>query len=200
MTRGTFTADEHTVPVMMERLRDCRRVSRFDPTRGDDEEFARLCKTFIEVLHNRPAWALEEAFRAHIEKNGFFPTPAEINMRVLGIMEWERKYRAAPPADRQPSQPVRDEKTVEERAEAERILRNAGFTPEARDAIRKAPTALTFAAAREHAGHAARHWTEGLADGHPWWAQLEAVRDANPLIAAARRDREKGIGATGAAE
>lgn len=152
----------------------------------DPETKAAARMEFVRPLSQKPQWAVEAAFDAWVRTMQRRPSPGEILILVDRETETIRNELLA----RRRAEEVERERAERDAAErcppeaAARIV--AGFITERRlDAIGKAPLATTFAEAEIKAeAPPPRHWTDTATAAE--LAQLEAARDANETVIAAR--------------
>lgn len=172
-----FTAD---------RARKCLKLY-FDPDM-DNEDRAEMLDAFARALRPYPKWVVAKGFDDWDRTPGQRrrPSPGEIvylaSLVVKEITDElaRRKREQAPAPEAAPPR-------VEGGA-AERIMAQAGFTPKRIEAVRAAPMANSFVEAEARAAEPpVRHWTESATPAQ--LAQLQAARDANPLIIEARRSQ-----------
>ena len=171
-----FTAD---------RARKCLRLY-FDPDM-DNEDRAEMLGSFARALREYPKWVVAKGFDDWERTSaGRRPSPGEIVILASRVVKEitdelaRRKREQAPDPEAAPPRV--------EGCAAERIMAAAGFTPKRIAAVRAAPMANSFGEAEARAAEPpVRHWTESATPAQ--LAQLQAARDANPLIIEARRSQ-----------
>lgn len=163
----------------------------FDPD-FDAHTKAAVREEFIRALSGFPQWAVMRAFDAWVRTRHRRPSPAEIAILVESELKpFTDELRARDWRKREAQEAERDRQAKRVSPEdAARIMDAAGFTPKRIGDIRQSPMATTFSEAEQRAE--APHfpaWFDRVDPHGPEMAQLRAARDANPLVAAARRDQ-----------
>lgn len=156
------------------------------------EERLQVLDEYRRALRIYPLWVIEQAFDAAAREIPRRPTPGE-----LSILADRAKRPIVDEIARRRKETDRQEAERAERAAARvsaedstRMCHAAGFTPKRMEAVRAAPMASSFAEAEAKAFEPPRpHWTETASPEA--LAQLQAERDANPLVIAARADRAR---------
>lgn len=154
----------------------------------DMETKAMVRQEFMIALAAYPDWTVQRAFDAWCRTRPRRPTPGEIVILASNEMkpladELARRKRAAEEAkaEQARSAAARCPGDV-----ASRLMFEAGFTLKRMSDLRAAPMSRTFEEAEARRDNApAPHWTETASEAA--LAQLQAARDANPIITEARR-------------
>lgn len=160
-----------------------------------DRDRAEMMEEFRKALGSLPKWAVAGAFDDWVKQHRRRPSPGELvvlaNKRMAPFRD-ELDDRAKAFQRQQEDEDFRKRNTPSPEAATE-IMMRAGFTPERMQALGKAPMATSFQEAVDHEESKRQpHWTETCAPDDPRLEALKRERDENPLIQAARRDREAG--------
>lgn len=153
------------------------------PRRKDDDftDGLRLV-AYASRLRDYPADVVKQAVTVHVWR--YWPSWAELDEVCRDLVRPRRVMLAAKPPEPDPEpdrQPVSKER-------ADEIMAKAGFTPKRMAALQAAPMASTFAEAETKAdAPPTPHWTQTASPEQ--LAQLQAARDANPLVVAARQSQ-----------
>lgn len=160
-----------------------------------EQEHAEIVNEYRRALRHHPKWVLAKAMDIAVRSSTHRPTPGNIEAAVNSVRkpivdEIGRRRREA---ERENSPYSFTEKTVEEKAQAERDLRAAGFTPKRFDMVRRKRMATTEAELYQHdMQDRVPHWTETVAADDPKMEALRAARAANPIMAEAMRGIDGG--------
>ncbi len=166
----------------------------FQPDESDTER-AKLIEEFVKVLRGRPAWAVSRGFDEWVRTRPRRPTPYEIGILASQAVEpftreiAERKR--AEDEQREAEEQARRKRMTPEAAKE--ILASADWTPKRFEAIKRAPRDVTSFADAEAAEDMPRkpHWSETVSPDGPEMQELARIRDANPMIQAARAAAER---------
>lgn len=168
----------------------------FQPKMSPEDHRA-LMREFIGTLVDFPIWALAEACDSWVRQMSRSPSPADLANRAEKAHKREREnlIRAeldhaevlAPARQPSPPPPSISEQTEEERQEfAERILRQAGFTKEKSELIKRFPAARSVTEAEDMQAR------KSAFRAQPSPEELRRIRDANPLVQQARAAQKRG--------
>lgn len=148
----------------MERARQCLKLFYEPDMPGRDR--AGVLELFGRALRFTPKWAVSRAFDVWERDATHRPSPG--NIVKLARDEVERLAAELKHRERLARQPEPEpERTVDEKARAEQVLRKAGFTPKRFSAVSRRRMARSEAELYRQDATAGRHWSEDLPPGHP---------------------------------
>lgn len=144
----------------------------------------------MRALRGKPAWAVSKGFDMWVQGYSRRPTPADIfKLTDAAIAPFTREIADRRKAEARQAEPEPRKPT--NKAEAQAIMEKAGFTPKRLEMIRRAPPDVSSFEDLDRAADRANakpHWSHTAAPDSPAMQQLQASRDENPLIKAARED------------
>lgn len=121
------------------------------------------------------------------------PTPHDLRQKVMRQRAIDNPKPALPAPEREADQTERDGPRVTPE-QAESILREVGFTPRRMAAIGRMPMARSLYGLGEADDDEARpaHWSDSAPADDARHRALEATRERNPLVRAAREAQARG--------
>lgn len=137
---------------------------------------------FVTALASYPEWAMHRAFDRWVKEHTRRPSPGEIAILASRELEPITAELARRDKKQQAQLPAPDRVTPEAAA---RIMAEAGMTPDRLLAVKRFPMAgsLDEAKAKSAEWDAPKgHWSDTAAPDSAAWKQLQASRDANPLV------------------
>ena len=177
----------------MDRARTCLRLFRaFDMDPGDVQ--AKTLEGYVKALRTLPQWAVAQGFDAFERDGDGMPTPPKIvrlARQAVDRLRQEVQHRQQE-ARRQieASRPHLPERSVDEKARAEHLLRDAGFTPKRLEQVRANRLASTQEDL-EREPEKPLHWTETADPDGPEMQELRAARAENSLIQMGQQKRKE---------
>jgi hypothetical protein len=169
----------------------------YDPDR-DPSTKADVLQAFVRALDHVPEWAMKTAFDRWERSGTRRPSPGEIVIladRELKPMLDEVAQRQKAHDEAEAERAARAKARVTPEA-AERIMAQAGMTPDRLAVVKRFPMARSMdeaQAAQESRQGASEHWSATAAPDDPRWAMLRASRAASGLVPPqATRDSDHG--------
>ena len=147
----------------------------------DAEVFAIEVASYKRVLRGVTPSELLDAWEAHqLDARGYDDRGRLLKPTAIGLRTRvnRARYLAAPLKRIEPPAP-RPARTAEEKARADEIVAQVGFTLERRDLLKRFPKCRTDAEIEDaQASVNAGHWTQGLPDDDPRIVALRQGREA----------------------